>query len=202
MTFFIYKITNLVNNKLYIGQTNNFQARWKQYTSLYLNNNPKQLIIQAMIKYDIINFKYELIETCISREIANEKEIFYISQYNSKSPNGYNIESGGKFAPLSQEALNKISKALKGRTSINKGKPCSEEQKLKTSQTMIGRKYSKERSQNISNGLKGKVPWNKGKSKLSQLEIDLIKIDNRKYKKIAEEYKISKSTVCQIKKSK
>lgn len=200
MSFFIYKITNLLNNKLYIGQTNNFQARWKQYTSFYLNNKPKQLIIQAMIKYGIIHFKYELIEVCISREKANEREIFYISQYNSLSPNGYNIENGGKFAPLSQESLNKISKALKGRPSINKGKPCSEDQKLKTSQTMIGRKYSKERSQNISNGLKGLVPWNKGKSKLSESEINLIKLDSRKYKEIAEEYKISKSTVCQIKK--
>jgi group I intron endonuclease len=157
----IYKITNLINGKIYIGQTNNFDRRWAEH-KLNAKSKPKQLIEQAINKYGVDNFLCELVDECYSQEEANVKEPQNIVKYNSIYPNGYNIEAGGKYAPLSEEALLKISKALKGRPSRNKGVPCSEEQKAKTSATMTGRKYSEERCRNISAALKGKPAWNKG----------------------------------------
>lgn len=198
MTHVVYKITNLINEKVYIGQTNDFDRRWSEHKS-NAQNKPRQLVEQAMKKYGVDNFKCELIDTLPSQEEVNLKEAEYIKSNNCISPNGYNIEEGGKYAPLSQEALLKISRALKGRPSINKGKRCSEEQKLKTSKTMTGRKYSKDRAQKISEGRKGIPSWNKGKSKLTEEQVINIKNDNRLYKIIAEEYHISVSTVSVIK---
>lgn len=197
---FIYKIVNFANDKIYIGQTNNLVRRWYEHKN-GASNKPRQIIEEAMKKYGIEIFSYEILETCETQEEANEREQFYIRNYNSLSPNGYNIEKGGKQAPLSETSLQKISLALKGRVSHNKGKACSEEQKIKTSITMTGRKYSKERRENISKSLLGNIPWNKGKTKLSFTEIDAIKNDSRKYKEIALQYDISLSTISKIKNS-
>lgn len=201
MTFVIYKITNLINNKVYIGQTNNFERRCGEYQYKVLKNNPCQVIIQAMIKYGIDNFSFEIIFNALSREELNLIEPLFIKQYNSLIPNGYNVEVGGLCAPISQESLNKISKALKGRPSLNKGKPCSEEQKLKTSKTMSGRKYSQERVFKTINSLKGRIAWNKGKYKLSDEQIIAVKQDHRTYKEISKEYCISTATISKIKNS-
>ena len=199
MGYCIYKITNSINSKVYIGQTNNFNKRWKSHQSR-AKNKPRQAIETAMKKYGIDNFQCVLIDTCETQEEVNSLEKEYVAEYNSIAPNGYNIEAGGTYAPQSKASLEKISEALKGRPSRNKGVPCSEEQKIKTSKTMTGKKYSPERIKKSSDALKGKTPWNKGKSKLSEEQIINIRNDNRIYKLIAEEYHISKWMVCIIKK--
>ena len=96
----IYCYTNLKNNKRYIGQTVNPESRYAAHKSAYKNpNNPEydSLIHRAFRKYGYENFKYEVLAKDIyDINILNELEIYYINFYNSKIPNGYNVEDGGK----------------------------------------------------------------------------------------------------------
>ena len=86
----IYKITNKVNGKSYIGQTRyTIEFRWKQHQhkkdNTYFHN--------AIHKYGIENFSIEILEKC-NIEDLNSREIFYIAKYDTFK-NGYNLTIGG-----------------------------------------------------------------------------------------------------------
>lgn len=91
---YIYKVTNKINGKIYIGQTNNFERRKKQH--LLDKRTTHQAFKRALIKYGEINFEWKIIDKCESKEEINKKEKYYINFYNSKVPNGYNIANGGE----------------------------------------------------------------------------------------------------------
>ena len=86
----IYKITNLINGKIYIGQSRFIQRRFDKHKSEAKNNNPLPLY-NAIRKYGIDNFKFEIIEECLPDEL-NNRETYYMFFYNSFVPNGYNIK--------------------------------------------------------------------------------------------------------------
>lgn len=93
MSMGIYKITNRINGKVYIGQSVNIQQRWYQHKSSFKNGNT--LLYQAIRKYGLENFCFEIIEEC-PQEKLNEKEIYWIDYYNSFNyENGYNMTPGG-----------------------------------------------------------------------------------------------------------
>lgn len=85
----IYKITNLVNGKVYIGQSINIAERWKKH--LYAKDD--FAIHQALRKYGVDNFKFEVIEEC-SRSDLDEREQYWIDFYDAKK-SGYNMIDGG-----------------------------------------------------------------------------------------------------------
>ena len=85
----IYLITNLVNNKKYVGQSRFMWQRWRKHKSEANNNNPLPLYC-AIRKYGIDNFKFEILEECAPDQL-NDRESYYIFNYNSFVPNGYNI---------------------------------------------------------------------------------------------------------------
>lgn len=104
----IYKITNLINNKCYIGQSTNIYNRFSQHRSasrcekdLAYNFN----IHQAMRKYGIENFIFEIIEECSKEELI-QKEVYWINYYDSFK-NGYNMNPGGFGGFKSQEHRDK-----------------------------------------------------------------------------------------------
>lgn len=111
----IYKITNCINQKLYIGLTiNDAETRFKKHKSMIYSNGCSALY-EAFKKYGVENFMVETI--CFS---SNKKELmslekYYISELNTVSPNGYNLTSGGENCKVTDETKEKISKALKGR---------------------------------------------------------------------------------------
>lgn len=89
---YIYKITNQVNGKVYVGQTaHTIESRWKEHTKA--SKYRKYPLYFAMRKYGIENFSIEQIEEC-SIEQLNERERYWIAQYNSLK-NGYNATTGG-----------------------------------------------------------------------------------------------------------
>jgi len=86
----IYIIINIVNNKVYIGQSTMIEKRWLTERS----GNCGAKLKNAFQKYGIDNFQFSVLEEC-SKEELNEKEIAYIKLYNSIK-NGYNITVGGE----------------------------------------------------------------------------------------------------------
>ena len=109
-TYIVYKHTNKINNKIYIGITkygDNPNIRWRNgmgYTS-----NKK--FFSDILKYGWNNFNHEILEQNLTLAQASKKEAFYIQQYNSVE-NGYNqIYSSGE---ITKEGYAAISKALTG----------------------------------------------------------------------------------------
>lgn len=92
---YIYCITNIINNKQYIGKTlNSVEQRWKEHLSDYKRSRcEKRALYEAFVKYGVNNFKCETLCECLDNEIE-EKEIYYISLYNTFH-NGYNLTKGG-----------------------------------------------------------------------------------------------------------
>lgn len=92
----VYKITNKVNNKVYIGITSKgISARWKEHLYSAEHGCPFKLH-NAIRKYGRENFSVELLDFCNSWEELEEKEKFYISEYKSLQDEfGYNMTEGG-----------------------------------------------------------------------------------------------------------
>lgn len=136
----IYIITNMKNGKCYVGQTirKKPQARWSCEKS-----NPHGILKHAFSKYGIEQFKFETIhevpDSETMRDDLDSLEIMEIGQRNTLQPNGYNIERGGK--------------RYKG--DGNKGKPRSEETKLRISSSLVGKKHSEDRRRQNSESHKG-----------------------------------------------
>lgn len=103
---FIYKILNSINDKVYIGQTTKtVEERFKGHiaSAKKIKKESKKnycAIHLAMQKFGIENFSVSTIDTASSREELNEKEIYWISHYNSICPFGYNIAAGGEINPM------------------------------------------------------------------------------------------------------
>ena len=93
---YIYKITNTITNKCYIGETkqSNIEVRWKQHKNTIKNGIGCPALKDAVKKYGIDNFKFEILLICFDED-RYKYEIEYIKKYNSKVPNGYNILDGG-----------------------------------------------------------------------------------------------------------
>lgn len=87
----IYKITNKINGKSYIGQSNNIERRFQEHqTKGSISRIPLDIAIK---KYGKENFSYEIIEECDISKL-NEREAYWIQQYDSII-NGYNCSVGG-----------------------------------------------------------------------------------------------------------
>jgi len=94
---YIYKITNSVNKKCYIGITtqSNPNKRWSNHKSHNRKGNGCPFLMKAFKKYGEDAFNFEVLIICFDEDVFRfESE--YIKKYNSLSPNGYNVATGGK----------------------------------------------------------------------------------------------------------
>lgn len=80
----IYKITNLLTEQCYIGQSVNISDRWKQHCKcgLGIEASATNVLYNSMQRDGVWNFSFELLEEC-SRDLLNEKEAFWIDTYSS-----------------------------------------------------------------------------------------------------------------------
>ncbi len=117
----IYKITNQLNNKIYIGQTTqSLSDRWIQHKAKakkkdFSTTKHEYGLYNAINVYGEDSFKIELLEECASSE-SDAREMYYIEKYNSFMPNGYNLAKGGKGIKgyrFTEEGLKKLSEAQK-----------------------------------------------------------------------------------------
>ena len=148
----IYKATNKINGKCYIG----FDSKWPHRKSAHKLSSQTQdyKFYRAIRKYGWDNFEWELIYQSKDKEHTKDiMETFFINDYNSFN-NGYNSTKGGDGllgVNHSQQTKQKISLA-------HKGKRLSEEHKRKMSLANKGKNISEETKQKLSLSLKGRPP--------------------------------------------
>ena len=203
MEKYIYKITNNINGKSYIGQTTDYNRRFQEHKAFGYGNEENKLLYYAFKKYRIENFSFEVIEdrTCN----YNEREKYWIAYYDTFE-NGYNMTEGGEEPPLNarerspfathtEEQVKEIKRLLKETSiqykdiatmfdydhssieRINYGKLWRDENIAYPIRKESSREYQKERALNIIN--------------------DLL-YSNLTQKKIAEKYGCARTTVTAI----
>ncbi len=115
----IYKITNKINGKVYIGLTRkDLKNRIRQH-KFRRKERPNHPLYNSMNKYGIDNFKFEAICSSLDIKYLGELEIFFIKLYNSTDmTKGYNLTEGGEMNNLSSETRKKLGEMCKIRWSI------------------------------------------------------------------------------------
>lgn len=181
----IYKITS-PNNKIYIGQSINIEARFNQYYNLR-NCKGQIRLYNSFIKYSVSNHKFEVLIECNINEL-NDKERYYQDLYNCTGEEGLNCiltKTTDKSGKHSKKTKEKISKTLKGRKRpfMNMDYKKTTDWKEKMSKSMLGKKHSDETKEKMSLALLGnKRGCNKKmseeekenlKNKFSKIIIDL-----------------------------
>ena len=144
MVGYIYLIIDLTNWKKYVGQHHYHLEK------LDSNYHGSGTIISKIYKKRPHTLKEVYLKTCYSQEELDEWEQYYINFYNTLSPNGYNLQEGGRGGVPSEDARRKMSNAHKGL--------CAGEK-----HPMFGKHHSDETKQKISKSHKGKPAHNKGK---------------------------------------
>jgi group I intron endonuclease len=137
---YIYLITNKETKKQYVGQTicKDVEKRWRQHR-WPSNRNLGTYLSNAFKKYGIENFKFQIICICFDED-CNRFEQDYIKKFNTVSPNGYNIESGGSNHICHPDTKKKLSEINKGTNNPQYGKKWSKERKEKRKKDSIGNK--------------------------------------------------------------
>jgi len=208
----MYRIINIIDGRVYIGQTVNPGRRWSDHKWLAKQKH-EQYIHRAMSKYGVENFEYEVIATCLTSEDANETEKLLIRQYNSRDKEfGYNVAPGGETPwnlglpkelnpltgiPRSEETKKKISEGNIGKTMP----PCSDERKKKMSDMYKGRKLDEDWKNKIGQSNSGKFRSDETKEKISKSNTGKIVSDETKEKMSESHIGMKKSEDTKIKMS-
>ena len=162
---YVYKTTNLINNKIYIGQ-----HKGMCIDKNYLGSG--HLFARAIHKYGRNNFKVEILELCDSKEHLDQREIYYINLYNSVNHDiGYNIAYGGQGGDLGPIVRQRISEHLKN-------KPKTQEHRRRLSEANKGKHLSEDTKRKISEGNRGKTVSDETRKKMS----DSAKSSNREWR--------------------
>lgn len=164
----IYKAENIVNGKVYIGQTiRNINVRKSIHKNNALKGESNIYFHRAIRKHGFDNFEWSILCECDSKEKLNAIEKFYISAYR-KMTEVYNVTDGGEGAlgyKPTEETLKKLSESHIGKKSGNKGNIYSEEIRKKISDSkkkyvgelnpFYGKKHSPESIKKMSDAKRG-----------------------------------------------
>ncbi len=149
----IYKITNKLNSKHYIGVSVNIKSRWGNHRNI--NSENVSYIKSAIKKYGIDSFEFSIIEEC-HKDLFEERERHWIAFYDSMK-NGYNLTAGGNIRKeLSEQTRLQMSAKRKGvpKSKEHIAKICianrSESVRLTISAKLTGRKLSEETKAKMS----------------------------------------------------
>lgn len=146
----IYKITNKINGKVYIGQSVDIEARFRKHRSAPFNptnNSYFGHFYSAIRKYSLDNFSFEILEECTKAQL-DDREKYWIAYFDSYNPQkGYNETKGGQGTQglrtkLTEEQVQKIYKLL---------------QDTSLSQTEIAKQFGV--SQRLISGINSGTSW-------------------------------------------
>lgn len=163
----IYKATNKINGKFYIGKTILLLAERMKNHKNDANRGSDMVFHRAIKKYGIENFNWEIVEECPNEEILSEREIDIIAETNAIK-SGYNISGGGEggntFQFLSAKKKKEIGQKISEKL---RGKKLTEEHKEKISMAHKGKKVSQGTKEKLSKAFSGKKNpnWRKHPSK-------------------------------------
>lgn len=105
----IYKFTNKTNGKSYIGQSTNIERRHKEHRT---RKGESSLFHEAINEYGFENFDFSIVEICDVKEL-NNKEVYYIKEFNTLFPNGYNVSEGGYYGhPVGLSSMDDVSSII------------------------------------------------------------------------------------------
>ena len=175
MTTGIYKITNLVNSKVYIGASKNIEKRWGAH------RNGHSDLAKEFQTFGLDNFKFEILLEC-PEDMLCQWERDMICLYDADDPEkGYNCKNDRPYSlkrtealkgrKLSEETKRKISESHKGKPAWNRGLKniYSDESRRKMSESHKGKPvwnrgipHSEETRRKMSEALRGRKVWNKG----------------------------------------
>lgn len=136
MNVTIYAIKCLINDKIYIGQTNNYKVRMKQHLcELKTNKHTNKWLQHDFNIYGIDNFKYYILESNVPANMKYVKETFYMNMYGgTNSDLIYNVK--GNFHDDNTEYAQRKVSHLNDNYNLFEGKVHTEESKLKISQSL------------------------------------------------------------------
>ena len=193
-TIGIYKITNNINNKCYIGSSNNIKKRLAEHKRcLRLGNHHSIILQRAYIKYGLEKFSFDIIKECCEDDLLKfEQEYFglFLPEYNvlrvAGSFRGYKHTDETKellrqkrknqiIGPCSEETKRKIGAA-------NKDRIFSEKHKLKLSKAHLGKELSELHKNNISkactsDGMRDKQNKSVSARRNNNLNVRIVGID-------------------------
>jgi group I intron endonuclease len=132
---YVYVIRNVVNGKVYVGQTHNVAARRSSHFYA-ARKGLKRPLYCAIRKYGIENFLFETLEEC-EEAVIDAREQYWVSQLDSCNPEkGYNLTSGGKqYRIVSEATIQKIRAARAKQVITDEHRQRISEGLLRTSQT-------------------------------------------------------------------
>lgn len=109
----VYKITNSINGKAYIGITRQGPSRrWIEHVSRFKLGERDHKLYEAIRKHGLENFKMTVLCTACDSESLKQMEVYFISKFNTFK-RGYNMTCGGDF--VSEESIEKIRSKMIGR---------------------------------------------------------------------------------------
>lgn len=201
--FYVYKITNLINDKVYIGKTNNPSERWSDHKKIAKAgsiNKSFSVVHSAIRKYGEDNFEFLILEKIEHENLAFDRESYWISEYKSNIQKygdqfGYNLTDGGegwsgrKHTEFSKMKMSEYKKAH----------PNSPEANRKISQANKGKILSKKHREKLSDAGCGESNSN---SKLTAEQVSEIKRllqEGNKGSELAKLFNISQGTIHYIK---
>lgn len=139
----IYKITNKINNKVYIGLTTKHDNPYERVRAHFKKVKSKDLVYDACKKYGKENLEWEVIASASSKDNLDFLEKYFINYFNSLVPNGYNIQLGGNSGnKFSEDTLKLMSLKIKEHYKNNK-------------HPFKGKKFSEKHIKNLSVVRKG-----------------------------------------------
>ena len=150
----VYKITNIITGKRYVGQTvQSLKQRWDKHC----NEKRCLALANAIRKYGKENFEIKVLTYCNSIEEMNHREIYYIKLFKTLAPNGYNLTHGGLNGKHTEKTKKTIGDKQRGNKNHNFGKKASIETRLKQSNSHKGRVKTPEERLKLSIANTGKI---------------------------------------------
>lgn len=175
----IYKATNKINGKAYVGQTVfSLENRRDRHIREALNRKDNCYFHRAIRKYGIEKFDWEILQERDTIEDLNRLEMYYIGLYDTFEK-GYNLTLGGK----GSIGFKHTKESRKKMSEVRIGMKPSEGAKKKISESLIGRKFSEETKRKMSKAQSGKKHpmYGKKHTEESKLKMSLSRMGNKNH---------------------
>lgn len=154
----IYKITNTLNGKVYVGQTTDMNRRLREHER---GKNQNAAVHKAIVKYGAGAFQHEVVCLCANKEASDAVEICLIKVWGTQK-HGYNLTSGGKGTGVGEnnhrwgtKGTDKQRQAAAESNRRRAGFVTSEETKKKISEAGKGRLFTEEHKKRLSEAQTG-----------------------------------------------